>query len=290
MSQIRDSELGEYDNPAAQSFIDKIKANIEPLPSTHQLSKLSKLASEAANYIHDVVWALLVNTPNTPNTLDYFSFMGDACKDQELGIDVFTLNHDTLLEQYFNNHKIKFTDGFDSPVNDVRYWKPELFDGEISNVRLFKLHGSVDWFRLEEGLGIIPLGGDRWYSKNRNGEMQYLRSERTEFLAGSFNKILQYVEPPYDDLLCWFLKGLRETSRLVICGYSFGDKGINTRLLDWVYSAAENKIVLIHPEPVKLRESARGAIANKDDLWGKKMSLIKSYIQNANWPEIKASL
>jgi hypothetical protein len=37
---------------------------------------------------------------------------------------------------------------------------------------------------------------------------------------------------------------------LIVCGYGFGDKGVNNILIDWMHSDANAKMVVLqHPEP-----------------------------------------
>jgi len=79
VSQIKDHEFGEIENPAIQAFIDFIKPDI---PQRCLLKgKLSgnwtieDLASEAANYIIDTVRGSLYNH----GSLDYLHPIYDTC-------------------------------------------------------------------------------------------------------------------------------------------------------------------------------------------------------------------
>ena len=62
---------------------------------------------------------------------------------------------------------------------------------------------------------------------------------------------------------------LNAADQLAICGYSFGDKGINTVILEWFYAKPDRRrLLLIHPAHKELIKNARGAIRNrwKEDL------------------------
>jgi len=110
--------------------------------------QLHELAGEVTHYIQDIVWHLLAKEPSRTGHLDSLK---DACLDGQLSsIDIFTLNHDTVLEQCLSQNGIQVTDGFGEPLNNVRYWNPDLFETGSSKVRLFKLHGS-------DGIGVKPL-------------------------------------------------------------------------------------------------------------------------------------
>jgi hypothetical protein len=293
-SQIEDSELGEYDNAAVQPLIDKILPEIQPLLVGNEDQgspewQLHELAGESTNYIQDVVWH---SVDKEPTRSDHLDCLGGGCMDHRLSsVDVFTLNHDTVLEQCLSRNGVPFTDGFGEPLNGVRYWNPDSFD-ELSRVRVFKLHGSVKWFQFRDGSVGIPLDGDAWHTTNPAGNMQLPLEGRPVILAGTFNKMLRYTSGIYSDLHCQFHRSLRHTWRLVICGYGFGDKGINTRIVEWVYSSPARRLTIVHPEPEELRRAARGAISMNWRRWAteNKMAIIRRPIEQTSWQDIWDSL
>ena len=131
VNQINDSELREYDNPVVQPFIDKISPEIEQLligKEGEHLDKwtLAEISQEASNYIKCVVWRIL--SSEKLKDINRLSLFKDACLDEDnSNVDIFTLNHDTILEDYLTQTPIKLMDGFNDPENDVRYWNPYLF-------------------------------------------------------------------------------------------------------------------------------------------------------------------
>lgn len=301
-SQIRDSEAQEYDNPAVQPLIEKIQREIDPILLGNQGEinnkwELFELAKEATHYIRDIVWHML---SRNSDTLEHLSCIKDACLDNQLSsIDIHTLNHDTLLEQFLAENNIQVTDGFTAPKNQMRYWDSLLFDKNPLNVRLIKLHGSLNWFRFRsqgdngynEYIGI-PLEWDYWHIKDVDGNRQWPTDGRPMFLAGTFNKMLDYSAGIYADLHYHFYNSLRMTSILVVSGYSFRDKGINNQITNWINSSSDKKIIIIHPEPKRLKSVARGSISNKWDglIEEKKLSLIEKPIENTSWQDILNSI
>jgi hypothetical protein len=297
-SQIYDSESGDHDNPAVQPLVDQILPEIQPLldGETFELRdkwELIKIASEATHYIRDVVWHLVAKKPSR---LDHLGCVSDACKDSQLSsIDVFTLNHDTVLEQHLSESGITVADGFDRPVNGIRYWNSELFEGESVRVRLLKLHGSVNWFRFrphngdwsDESIGI-PLEWDIWHTRNPKGQRQWPVDGRPMILVGTFNKMLQYTSSIYADFHYRLYRSLRDTRNLIVCGYGFGDKGINTYIAEWIAGASEHQIIVIHPKTEGLRDTARGAIRNKWEELERlgKLKCIPKRIEDVTWEEI----
>ncbi len=301
-SQIFESESGDHDNPAVQPLIEKISPEVQPLligkeNETREKWRLIEMAAEATNYIRDVVWHLL---GKEPIRIDYLDSLKDACLDEQLSNrDIFTLNYDTVLEKSFLKNHIKFNDGFGNPINNVRYWDQDLLESRSSRVNLFKLHGSVNWFRFRpyegdwrnESIGI-PLNWDFWHTLNPAGQMQCPVEGRPMFLAGTFNKILQYTSSIYGELHFQFRRSLRNSHRLVICGYGFGDKGINTQIVEWVYSSPDHRIVLIHPEPERPMDTARESIVNKWEEWIRlnKLVFIPEVIEKTSWQQIRDKL
>jgi hypothetical protein len=164
---------------------------------------------------------------------------------------------------------------------------------------LFKLHGSVNWFRFQsrsvaggsEAIGI-PLDRDIWHTVDVTGQPQVPSDGRPMFLAGTFNKMLQYTAGIYTDLHYRFYQRLQGTKRLVVCGYSFGDKGINTRIVEWLHSAADHKMVIVHPRPDGLRATARGAVSRNWGAWrdAAKLTLVVKGVEDVSWLELETEL
>ncbi len=305
LKQILDSELGDYDNPALNSLIVKISSEIAPLlkPDENGTKKewtLIELTDEACKYIFDIVWHSLVKPPEQ---LDHLHSILDACLDEGLShIDICTLNHDTLLEQCLNlhlaNNQIQLNDGFGPLESGSRYWDSSFFEDENIKVRLLKLHGSISWFKIHnptegEKVVIPPQGWDIDNVKDNQGQIQRPAGRRPLFLAGTFNKMLDYTQSIFADLYCQFHKSLWKTSSLVVCGYSFHDKGINMQIAEWLFAEKQHKLLVIHSEPETLLRSARGAISNNwERYWLKSHQLytIPKMIEDVSWTEISSCL
>lgn len=290
-SQIHDSEMLEIDNPVTQPFVDRILGDITLLfdEEAGKIRNLSELARETANYIEDTVCLLLRG--NDGSNFDYLECIEGACQDEQrvVLVDILTLNHDTVLERFMWQKGIQFTDGFIGRPECVRHWAPVLFDRNKWRVRLFKLHGSVSWFRLICGDGSsmlcsIPLG--------QNSRKYNPSDDRPIILVGTFNKMLRYTMGFSADVFSLTCRFLPRTQRLVICGYSFGDKGVNSLVIDWMYSSSDHRIVVIHDKPEELRAKARPAISRNWDLWKTKgrLHVIPRRIEHACWTDIQKEL
>jgi hypothetical protein len=112
------------------------------------------------------------------------------------------------------------------------------------------------------------------------------------FLAGTFNKILEYGNGIYAELHHQFYRSLRDTTRLVVCGYGFGDKVINSRIVEWLYAFADNLVIIVDPRPAELKKSARWELASRWDYLEQngKLSFVPRGIECVTWGELKALL
>ena len=141
-------------------------------------------------------------------------------------------------------------------------------------------------------IGSVRLNCDIEYTKNSAGKMQRAIEGRPLLLLGTFNKMLKYTSGIYIELFSHFYNSLRYSKYLIICGYGFGDKGINTQILEWVYSSLENRIAIIHGNVDQFMKRARPALSmNWKDLVGrKKLIVIPKWIEEVSWGLIKKKM
>lgn len=280
----RDQNM-EFENPIVDYFAELLlkehSALFKPLCDYYSPIRLIDLMSEAKNYIKDLV----VHHLNKENAdVDQFSLLEELNNDEKFHkIYLFTLNHDTLVEQYLEANKIEFSDGFVNKGPSIKNWERESYKEKIN---LFKLHGSINW--------SYSLSGDPYDKK----VCIYLSPTRDlpekAILIGSFNKLNDYSSGINFDLQCLFAKYLNECERLIISGYSFGDKGINSRIIDWLYSSPRRKLIIIHRKEEELTQNSRPAIerviqSNKNsgtDI----VRFIPKWFQETKWAEIKSYL
>lgn len=290
-AQIADSEVGEFENAAVETFVDKLAhelANQEERfkepddPEWGQegywRGRVYRLAVSSVRTIKQTVARELSQEAPRPDAL---RVLADTARCGEVGLDVFTLNHDTLLETLWNLEGISFEDGF-RPVADVRsncylaaypevtVWSAQAYDANCSTrPSLFKLHGSIDWWSLPHpDIDFLPpakVKGDPFHilarPEHRAGSKYLLPAELEPIiLVGTFNKMLYQARgDSFLDLLCLFRRRLASADRLVISGYGFGDKGINGIIIEWLTSP-HHRVLLIDPAPEDTLDRGRGAV------------------------------
>ena len=277
VDSIYQDESMNYENPIVYFYTKHFEQNhpelLAPIDSLIPGNEgIINLANYAKNYISGKVECLLSKEPDRLNHLDFIS---DLVNDTSIGnINIFSLNHDLLLEKYFKDIKLSFSDGFNSQL---------IWDGLFEEkIKLLKLHGSIDWFADDI---VDPYKSNIHKNRNRDNDAPIL-------LIGSFNKLHEYTRGLNFRLLVQFYNYLNESNYLVISGYGFGDQGINSRIFDWLYSSKNNRIILIHNNIESLKKSARPAISDKLDSWISSgiVSHIPKFIEEITWMEIKEKM
>ena len=298
--QVLDELYGEMDNPAILTFIGELETEISPLieeakvAGCHNIHSFPALVRETGNYIADIVWNRLSIQPKSQSHLNVIA---DACKSVNI-TSISTLCHDTHVEAYLRENDIPISDGFAEPEVEVRYWNGDLCSS--GTTPFLKLHGSVNWFAFSpdhssNGYGVrigIPQNSDCYHTRTKDGKFQLPIDGRPLLLIGTFNKISQYSSGIFLDLYYRFRDTLREADQIVICGYSFGDKGINAELINWYFDQPGRRVVIIHPDPDNLVATARPAIQGIWDVWqeSNSISIIEKRFENVGIDEFSEAI
>lgn len=292
--------------PLLEKYYSKFQHLLQPIDADVIQHKLSfvDLFSEIRNYIRDVVWHLL-NTQ--PRDISYFKVFKDALEDPNIAKSlIFTLNHDILVEKYFNENSVQYFDGFKETKGDFRVWSPRSFKSvqndsilkrglknichsKLTPVYLYKIHGSINWFSLvnddydpESRVIGIPRKSDFWHLKDSNGIMQWPESGRPMILVGTENKPINYSSGIYLALISEFYSELTTQRKIIISGYNFGDRGINRLLFNWLDSRTQNRILYVSPS---------GKIPKLyEDRFSDKITIIQKGFQELSYPEISSFL
>jgi len=142
-------------------------------------------------------------------------------------VEIFTVNYDVLIEHALESERVPVFDGF---VGSYRpFFHPDsLRRAETAPganwTRLWKMHGSVTWRRVEQ-----------------DGRSRLVRGEPDpagEMILPSFQKYDESRQQPYaafTDRLTRFLE--QDDALLIVAGFSFGDEHIN----NLIFGALENR-------------------------------------------------
>jgi len=163
-------------------------------------------------------------------------------------LDIFTLNHDGLVEKQLKADGVAYTDGFEDKQSGYRIFSPKW---GATPVRILKLHGSLDWsyclFTKKDGLrfeqtAIFDVPADKCSYEGRPIEVR----GDLQFLTGTTVKENSYGYDIIGDLFIKFRELSSEHRTMVFCGYGWGDKGINIRINQWLRDQPINKAVILH--------------------------------------------
>jgi len=152
-------------------------------------------------------------------------------------IDIFTLNNDIILEDYFSDENSVYTGfvsnkwvGFDrSNINDTF---------NASRINYYKLHGSIDWLRLSDGTIMKQ--------KNSEDLSDEIIDIKPLLIFGHGTKI--YTIDPFFSLLEQFKKALKEKKFFIVIGYSFFDPHINNLIFNELSANQEKIMIIINPK------------------------------------------
>lgn len=199
------------------------------------------------------------NMPNHIGKIDEYDGFLNLLKTwrQDSVIHVHTLNHDMLFESFNRTDYIsgEICDGFEEigsdyygnlRTRDNRTYRVRLerFTGTYNrNIRLYKLHGSLDYVlyhrTAEDGISFIPdkyvktrygIGYDDLLRDTHTGDTyeQYPFAYHANYLTGTSSKIRKYEDPfLFKPLFESFKWNLQNSELLIIIGYGCKDKGIN---------------------------------------------------------------
>ncbi|MDI6451443.1 SIR2 family NAD-dependent protein deacylase [Anaerobaca lacustris] len=203
------------DNPTVEDMLTHIRA-LRAVAGKDQVrglcaDKLDQLDKRVCTLIHQIVDKAL---PDTETPYHRIAAWVDAVR-RENPIEVFTTNYDLLMEQAFEDCCVPYFDGFAGvrkPFFDLRAMEEDMLPPRWA--RLWKLHGSVNWYQVaNKGVfrGTASNDGDLKRVIHPS-HLKYQESRRMPYLA-------------MIDRLRAFLK--KPTATLILCGYSFRDEHIN---------------------------------------------------------------
>ncbi len=171
----------------------------------------------------------------------------------------FTINYDTLLEDALALCRIPTADGFSGGA--MAFWQPNRSDYSIKNplrtyediqARIYKLHGSIDWFISEEDI-VVRRRERAGYPPEESGNL---------LIYPQANKYKVIQKDPFASLFSAFRDALTNASPdlLVICGYSFGDDHINEEI-ERSLKQRDNSITIlafVNQDQTRISESDEG--------------------------------
>jgi len=216
------SQLGARNLEAALSRLRRIAALIDDDQTVDGLTGAAAADLDKA-VCHAIVKSLEIDEADLAPVKLFAAWAGRAAYD--LPLEVFTVSYDLLLETAFEDRRVPYFDGFVGSLEGAfqtqlvecapadRDWVPSFF------LRLWKLHGSVNWARRDDGR-VVRLGHpvpEGLAAAIYPSDMKYDESRRVPFVVLA-DRLRRSLHQP-------------ETLTLV-AGYSFGDNHLNEVIFD----------------------------------------------------------
>jgi hypothetical protein len=252
--QISLWNIGLSDNSLTTPFMDHIERRAHGLLSGRstkaRISDLAALGGPSCAFIESVV----AETLRQKYLAGFDLILELAASRQIRQLNIVTLNHDTLVEQFLAANGVGFVDGFGECDGDVRWSDDRVYDAPSARVRLLKLHGSVNWYSFGDSAArtAMLLGANP--AAIKDGKGQQLEPFRGPSFLSGINKATAYQRGIYADIHFRFHELLRSCDHMVMSGYGWGDTAINFQLDAWLDRCQRNTIVLLHEKPEQILE------------------------------------
>lgn len=146
-------------------------------------------------------------------------------------VALFTTNYDTLVEDALALSRIRTADGFSGGA--MAFWEPDhtgdAFDDPFSNrgqgdvqAKVYKLHGSIDWFRDEQDVVV----------RRREGAGYPVYDPARLLIYPQATKYQATQKDPFARLFVAFRSALNDDREglFAISGYSFADDHVNEEI------------------------------------------------------------
>lgn len=204
------------------------------------------------------IWKLLQGWLDFDGDNSYLRELDRYCSCGEVGADthflnVFTLNYDLSVETAFEAQIGNGVwTGFDNPPGEVEPSRLRIWDSsgfENPGIRLYKLHGSVNWGVAKQKAGDeppltqltaapVPLfeprssgyswGHESWVPMEVRESVGYYLDPWGRIggmIFGGNDKLASY--PPFPFLQSELARSIEEAAIIVVVGYSWGDEYLN---------------------------------------------------------------
>ena len=135
-------------------------------------------------------------------------------------------------------------------------------------------------------------GNDPNHERDGQGQLLDIPIDgRPALVVGTFDKALRYDAGVIAEQHFRFHESLRDAQRLVVVGYGFRDKGINTRLIDWTVGSPNRRLVVVHGNEKALTRGARPAVQGKWETWRSegRLVVISHMVGDTDWLAIRSS-
>ena len=152
-------------------------------------------------------------------------------------LKIFTTNYDICAESTYEKQNLACTTGFKTrgmyPI-----WDRTAFKDPSYEIHIYKLHGSITWFKYGDQITQLPPI-DRKIFSSRGEELP------VQMLYPLTGK--EVFKPPFSELQYYLQRTLESCSMCIVIGYSFRDDSINSIFSNASKENKDLKIIVIDP-------------------------------------------
>ncbi|MCH7561257.1 MAG: SIR2 family protein [Thaumarchaeota archaeon] len=234
LSKVAEKFRNANDIEVIMSLILRLEDKKEKELLEGKFPELKDLDESRLSLIKDLIQSYIRKKCEDIKDVEYLWPLEGMSNNQKLNI--FTLNYDATIEIFCEKKGIKYTDGFEPD------WNPERFDDKNMNLNLFKLHGSLYWFRTKSNKTIkVPMKGlqasrIKYLTDEEVSEMMiYPTLEKNKQLG-----VYSWLSQKFKDML-------NQSDVCVIMGYSFRDSDIKESIIESLSSNPNLWLVIANP-------------------------------------------
>ncbi|MCH8833610.1 MAG: SIR2 family protein [Thaumarchaeota archaeon] len=240
LSEVTSKFYKKMDLELIMSLLLRLEDEKEKELLESKYSQLKKINEDDLKIIKTLIQGYIRKKCESINSIEYlWPLEGLSNKNR---LKIFTLNYDGTIEIFCEQKGIKYTDGFDPD------WNTERFDDK-TNVHLYKLHGSLYWFKTESNKIIkIPIKG------LKISEIRYLTDEQVSemMIYPALNKnkgsgIYSWLDQQFKDQL-------KNSDICVIIGYSFRDDDIRESIIESMSTNNDLWLIIVSPHASKHKD------------------------------------
>ncbi len=239
-----------------KELVSTFRTSIDLPMMSENLSEQLKTAESLEDRIQSDIYRQYEFLPNTIDAVTeayepllemISSFRGDN------EIPIFTTNYDRVIEEYCIRNRLICIDGFKiTPPSDEFEWNDEEFKRKSENVcivKLFKLHGSLNWRRRHDFVAVKIGSEERTRGTRRFREN--LLVYPTEKLTNEVEKTVLPEKEPFGLLHVMFRKIFRESEVAIFIGFNFRDEYLNEIV---VSESEKKKIIIVSPHATEIKK------------------------------------
>ncbi len=233
------------ENPERKLDVELILQTVHRLIA-HPKDELSEFFSDSHGLklvdlegLKNELEAFIRNKVIRPQSIDYLSPLLDSQWGKP--VHIFSVNYDPCIELLCRNLQRRLIDGF------TPEWNPRVLETEDPDaVYLYKLHGSVLWYRSEDGWHVkIPIG------PNNSGAKIELYDGKKADPVILYPMSKQPMEAPLLDFAYILKRRLESAQFLIVIGYSFRDDYLAALFRDAFNANPDLHMINIGPDSRK---------------------------------------